>query len=423
MLVWAHLRAAERLAAGVSSLFGAGSAFAATQAAWRFLNNPRVSLASLIEPLRKEGRQRLAQTQAPFGLLVHDWCKLRFDHPRRKRDLATLTHSTDIGYELTTALLVSADDGSPLAPMEIHLGTGRGGLSTRSPSPSPASHLEQVLPTMEAAHQWDLPKPLVHVIDREADSVDHFRRWNAAGEKFLVRGDDRRVVWNGGSYLLSEIHQNLFQRKQLRCVGQGRYQGRLAEIWAVETEVILDRPARKNVADQRYEVPGPPLPVRAIFVEVRSKRGNRLAHWKLLSNVPPEWASSARLALCYYWRWQIESFFKLLKSHGHQLEQWQQATGSALARRLLVAAMACVVVWRLQADSSARAEEFKDFLVRLSGRQTKRGRRHTAPALLAGLWIFLSMLAVLEHYSLHDLKHFAAQLPSFDLTSTPNHDV
>lgn len=414
MLVWAHLHQAQRWAAGVPSRFDACSAFAAAQATWRFLKNPRVSLADLAEPLREEGRQRLVQTQAPFGLLIHDWSKLHFGQPRRKRDLAQLSHSSDVGYDLTTALLASADDGTPLAPMEIHLRTARGVLSTRRPAPPDQSHLEQVLPTMEAAAQWGLPKPLLHVIDREADSVDHFRRWDKAGQKFLVRGDDRRVCWKGQSYLLSEIYQDLFQRKQLRYMGQGRYHGRLAELWAVETQVILDRPAQKNVADRRYEVPGSPLPLRAVFVEVRTKGGKRLAHWKLLSNAPPDWAATALLAQCYYWRWRIESFFKLLKSQGHHLEQWQQATGSAMARRLLIAAMACVVVWQLEADRSARAEEFKDFLVRLSGRHTKRSRPHTAPALLEGLWIFLSILAVLEHYTLHDLKHFAQQLPYFD---------
>jgi hypothetical protein len=89
--------------------------------------------------------------------------------------------------------------------------------------------------------------------------------------------------------------------------------------------------------------------------------------------------------LGYHYRWTAESYFKLMKSHGLQLEQWQQATGEAIARRLLVASMACVVVWQLMHDESAPALELKDILNRLSGRQMKRNRPHTAPALLAGL--------------------------------------
>ena len=413
MLVQSHLHSAPELAAGVASLPSTGSAFAATQAAWRFLNNERVTLPALVEPLREAGRSRASATRARFALLVHDWCKLSYNQPRRKRDLTQLTHETDVGYELTTALLVSADDGSPLAPMEIHLKTGRGLLSTRDPRPRARPHLEQVLPTMKASRTWGLSKPIVHVIDREADSVDHYRRWDAAGEKFLIRADDRRVKWQGRSYLLSEIRGQLRREKQFRRVGEAVYRGRQAQLWVAETEVVLYRPAKKNVNGKKYERPGRPLALRFLVVQIRNERGKVLAEWMLLSNVPVEWATTEHLARCYYWRWRIESFFKLLKSHGQQLEQWEQETGPAIARRLLVAAMACVVVWQLQADDSPQATELKNVLVRLSGRQMKRQRPHTAPALLAGLWVLLSMLTLLEHYSLRDLKRLASKIPYF----------
>src|SRR4051812_42625362 len=77
-LVEAHMRNVPKLAAGVASLPGVSSAFAATQAAWRFFGNDRVPLAALVEPLRAAGRDRLATAEAPFALLVHDWSKLSF---------------------------------------------------------------------------------------------------------------------------------------------------------------------------------------------------------------------------------------------------------------------------------------------------------------------------------------------------------
>jgi hypothetical protein len=96
------------------------------------------------------------------------------------------------------------------------------------------------------------------------------------------------------------------------------------------------------------------------------------------------------------------------------LELWQQETGPAIARRLLVAAMACVVIWQLQADQSTEAGELKNILIRLSGRQTKRSRPHTAPALLAGLWVLLSTLALLEHCDLNHLRSLVARIRYFD---------
>ncbi len=410
-LVHSHLHAAPELAAGIAALPSCSTAFAATQAAWRFLNNERVTLNALIEPLRAGARTSAAVSQAPFHLLVHDWAKLSFDHPHGKRDLVQLTHATDVGYELTTALLVRADNGQPLAPMELHLRTADGVLSTRTPAPRVRPHLEQVLPTMNASATWGLSKPLVHVIDREADSVDHYRRWDQAGHRFLIRADDRRVKWNGKPALLSGVARHLHDQGHLQHVGEGSYQGHPAALWVAETSVILHRPAKKNVRGKRYTRPGRALKLRLLVVQLRDDAGTVLAQWLLLSNVPPKWATTEHLAWCYYWRWRIESYFKLLKSHGQQLEHWQQETGPAVARRLLIASMACVLVWNLQADPSAEANRFRDILVRLSGRQTKRKRPHTAPALLAGLWVLLSMLALLEHVDLQDLKQLAKLLP------------
>lgn len=414
-MVFSHMRSAPAFAAGVASLPDQGKAFSATQAAWRFLNNDRVTLPALVEPLRAVGRERAATTISPFIMLVHDWSKLTYRPGRSesgKQDLAQLTHSKDVGYELTTALLVNADDGSPLSPMELHCLTGNGVLSTRARTRA-VDHLGQVLPTMAASLTWGLSKPLLHVIDREADSVGHYRSWHKAGHKFLVRADDRHVKWNGERCRLSDIRRDLGRGRHFQQageIGEALYQGKPATLFIAETEVVLDRPAKKKIDGRSVAIPGSPMTLRYILVQLRDATGKSLAEWMLLSNAPRDWATTEQLARCYYWRWRIESFFKLLKSHGHQLEQWQQETGPAIARRMLIAAMACVVVWQLDHDASATAMKFKDALVRLSGRQVKKKKRHTAPALLAGLWVLLSMLALLEHTDLNELKDFAARL-------------
>ena len=142
-----------------------------------------------------------------------------------------------------------------------------------------------------------------------------------------------------------------------------------------ETEVILIGLPRRTCG-KRFQVAGRALTLRYIVVQLREGKGKVLAQWMLLTNAPKR-VTAEHLAHCYYWRWRIESYFKLLKSHGQQLEQWQQETGPAVARRLLVASMACVVVWQLQADDSQEAKELKRILIRLSGRQMKRNDPHT----------------------------------------------
>ncbi len=415
-LVKAHMHTSPPVEAGAALRGGLASGFSATQAVWRFLNNERVSLTALVEPLREQAARTVTSSGDSWALLIHDWSKLDYHRHASKRDVVQLTHATDVGYELTTALLVSGSDGVPIAPLEMHLKTAEGFLSTRVPSPPrDAHHLAQVLPTMQAADGWGLSCGLVHVIDREADSVGHFRQWDAAGPRFLVRADDRRVRWEGRSALLSEVVQSLEENGVFRDVREVTYQGRSARQWVAQTTLVLHRPATHWVGDRQREVAGRPLELRLVVARVCDDRGKVQAQWLLLTNVPTDAAGAAVIALWYYWRWRIESFFKLLKSSGQSIEQWQQETGMAIARRLLVAAMACVVVWQLQRNNTPQAVEMKRLLVRLSGRAMKRTRPVTDPALLAGLYVLLAILDLLDHEDtdLNTLRQLAQQTLHF----------
>ena len=412
-LVQRHLDAVPSGAAGCASMPSACSAFADTMGAWRFFNNPRISFAELIEPLRESARQALAATGAPVVMLVHDWCKLSDPGHTTKQDQAELSQGNNRGYELTTVLAVDGSNGAPLAPLEVHFKTADGLLSTRESEPANVHHLDQVLPTMNASRGWKLTGPALHVIDREADSVGHYRAWHAAGHHFLVRGQDHRVVtWEGRKLARRSVSEELAKRGAFQPSGPVLSQGVAADLWVAETEVVLAQPARtmvivgrgKNAKKKQRQIAGEALTMRMIVAKVCDAEGNVLATWHLLSNAPMELLTAKQLAQCYYWRWRIESYFKLLKSHGQQLEHWRQETGAAIFRRLLVATMACVTVWQLLADTSLAAIELKDILIRLSGRQMKRTVPYTAPALLAGLWSLLSLLEYLETHELSDLK-------------------
>jgi hypothetical protein len=407
-LVESHMNVVQAVAAGVKALPRTGKAFAATQAAWRFFANPRVTLPKLIEPLRRVGRDACDESASPYVLLVHDWSKMDYDGHKSKTDLTQLSQELDWGYELTGALLVDAHDGAPLAPMGISVLSAAGMHTTESDTPEPrVGHLEQVLPWMDASCSWDLSKPCVHVIDREADSLKHLRTWHAAGHLFLVRGDDRRVTFREESHLLSEIVGILQCEARFAPHGDVRIRGRKGRQWVAETKIVLDGPAWGRTPEGKTcRVPGPPLPVRLVVVQVRAADGKSLAEWLLLTNV---WDMSARqIAQWYYWRWKIESFYKLLKSSGLEMEEWLQEKATAIAKRLLVGCMACVTVWNLQRQTTPEAEQCQQFLVRLSGRQMKRNRPVTAPALLAGLHMLLTMLDVLDHYTPAQLRDFAA---------------
>jgi len=420
-LVRAHVKLGNLSTAGPAIPADQLRAHTATQATWRFLNNERVTLSALVHPLREAGRVATSQSRSPFVLVVHDWCKLDFKTHTAKTDVIELTHENDVGYDLTTSLLVDAGMGAPLAPVQMHLATAKKVHSTAIDAPSRNDHhLEQLLPTMNEIAEWHLPRRPVHIIDREADSLGHFRQWMPAGHLLLVRADDRRVLWDGTPKLLSEITKELDLQGHFQETRQVLYQGKMATQLVAEANVVLHKPHKTRRGGKQYEVAGPRVPLRLVVARVIDEKGNLLAEWLLLTNVPADEMPAAGIALWYYWRWRIESFFKLLKSHGLNAEGWQQETGLAIARRLLVASMACVVIWNLQHDTSRASEEFKQVLVKLSGRTMKYGVKYTAPALLAGYFVYLMMADFLSSspYSLHELQSLARQSGiSFDDTA------
>lgn len=407
-LVESHLNVLQAVAAGIKATPGAGRAFAATQGAWRFFKNPQVTLAELVQPLRDVGRQACLESESPYVLVAFDWSKMDYDGHANKRDLTQLTQKLDRGYEMAAALLVDAADGAPLAPMGLSVLCATGMYTTEHDGPQPPlSHLEQVLPWMEQADSWELSKQPVFVIDREADSVRHLRGWDAAGHRFLVRVDDRLVMFRDQSQKISQVVATLQADGCFAAHGDISVRGLGGTQWVAETEVTLEQPGWVCTADGKgHRVPGPPLRVRLVVVQVRDAEGCLLAEWLLLTNV---WDVSAlQVAHWYYWRWRIESFYKLLKSSGLELEEWLQETASAIAKRLLVGCMACVTVWSLQRQQTPEAIACQTFLVRLSGRQMKRTRPITAPALLCGLHMLLCMLEVLKSHSIDELRTYAA---------------
>lgn len=410
------MSSSNRNAAGPSLLPGNAQATAATQAAWRFLNNERVGLAALVEPLRHAGREACRQSPSDFVLLVHDWCKIDYKRHTSKKDLRQITHKDDIGYDMTTALLVDAHDGRPLAPMQIHLKTADCVHSTAvEPLHQDWHHLDQLGPTMREAGDWGLDRTVVHVIDREADSLGEFRDWDEAGHRFLVRCDERRVLWNDEPWLISEIADHFDSEVLFDDIGEALHHGKVVRQEVAETKVVLHRPHKTRVDGKQYEVAGGPLPLRLVVTRLIDEQGYIVAQWTLLCNIWGNEVSGQWIAYWYYWRWQIESFFKLLKSHGQELEHWQQETGEAIARRLLVAAMACVAIWGLQRDDSPEAAKTKAILIRLSGRSMKNGRTSTAPALLAGFMVLLSLNDLLDHtdVDLTTLRRIATRAAPF----------
>jgi hypothetical protein len=425
-----HMSGLHAVAAGLRALPGVANSFAATQAAWRFYANEHIGLPQLAEPVIACAKAQIPRACRDYCLIAMDWSGLHFNHTQ-KADRVELFHHADLGYELFTALALSDIDGRPLAPVALDLRAAEGLHTTRSPDLLPVpSQLDILLPMMDHVEGLKLGKRPVFIIDREGDSVGHHRQFEAAGRLFLIRANDSpHVFWNDRKMPLKQVAKAFAGMQALEDSCAVLFKGTPARQSVGETLVTLRRPARthrttgtgKHRKKRHHNIAGAPITLRLIVSEVRDQSGKVLATWLLLTNLP-ESVTPETAALWYYWRWRIESFHKLIKSAGLHIEQWQQESAGALARRLLVAAMAVTWVWQLAKDPHPEAQELQQVLVGLSGRQIKRGKGRpafTIPALLAGLGVLMPMLCLLEQYSAEELRTLVGKTLPFSQFHPP----
>jgi len=396
------MNSTDTLSAGLRALPNKSSSFASTQAAWRFYKNESVTLTKLHEPLLIAAHHSITMHCSDYALCVHDWSRLNYRKHTSKLDKYQMTHDTDVGYDLQSSLILSDQTGQPLAPVAQRLVTAEGSYATYQEnelSETVENHLNEVTHCINKLEEQSFSKPLVHIIDREADSVAHIREWEANQYHWLTRARKTPMVeFKGKSMPCAQVANALHFEKSR----QVNYHGKQQWQWVSEACIRLTRPAKPSQKKQKNPaIPGVPVDVRLVVSRILSDEGDVLAEWLLMTNVLTVEASE--IALWYYWRWQVECFFKLLKKAGHDLESWQQETGLAIAKRLLVVSMACVTVWEVAAAQGKKAEAFRIFLIKLSGKQMKWGKSFTNPALLSGLWVFLSMQEVLDCYSTEEL--------------------
>lgn len=402
-LVRAHMQSTHELAAGVRSALNKNIAFSQTQAAWRFFNNERCTLSELSQPLLQAAHESSQNECDSFILMLHDWSYLGYNKHTSKKDTYN-TFKACIGYDLQSSLAISDRHGGPLALVAMNLKTKNETWSSYAETLECLTHLEELPKRINWLESQNFAKPLVHIVDREGDSAGFFRTFSS-DTNWLIRVKGSSRASDGISKKIQEIAKDL-EYTQARSV---EYKGIPANQLIAETQITITRPARQGGVNRKGDdgkrsppIKGAPVQVRLIVSRVIDSSGKELATWYLLSNMIS--ISATTLALWYYWRWSIENYFKLLKSAGMQLESWQQTTGLAIARRLLVASMACACVWQIAHAKGAEAGELRSVLVRLSGRQMKWKVEFTYNALLAGLWALLAMDDMLNSYGVEKIK-------------------
>jgi len=369
-------------------------------------------LEQLAAPLLAAGREALADTEGRYALSAHEWAHLDYSDPGSKKERTRLKGKNLWGDELGTALWLSEQTGAPLAVVCQNRLAADGLPSPRSEEVLPeVSQLDGLSAARRFVDGCEVGKPTVHIADRECASVGHYRHWQQAPRCFVVRAKTHRRVKPGRQEKSGrEGVEELSQQPRFRYSREVEVKGRVAKPYVAEPSVVIDRPAqphRTRHGPTPRRVPGAPIALRLVISRIEDQDGPLLSEGLLWTNVPggeqPGGIPAEQIAQWYYGRWKIESFFKLLKRAGQHLEHGQQETAEAIAKRLLVATLACGVVWQLARRAEPEASALRQLLIRLSGRQMKWGTAFTEPALLAGLGILLVLLDIMEQYDLEEI--------------------
>ena len=101
--------------------------------------------------------------------------------------------------------------------------------------------------------------------------------WDQSGHLFLVRSDDRRVLWNDESWLISEIADHFNSQLLFKNSGEALHHGKPVMLEVAEAEIVLHRPHKIYVDGKQKEVRGRPLPMRLVMPRLIDEDGDIVA--------------------------------------------------------------------------------------------------------------------------------------------------
>ena len=389
------------------------SAIAQVQAVWRFLNNPSVTIKDLFIPVTTHLEQEIENQCSEYILAPSDWSNINYRNHNSKSDRIYVKGKDNCKqnmYDLQSTIALSDRTGEPISSIVHNLKTSKNIYSTYDENiDMNLTHMEELL--VRANHMRDninTNKKIVHIVDRESDVIASMRAFDEENHLFLFRGKDNSKVQYYDKELKKDIdikQGDLVKRLTLgEMVKSIKYRKKDVTIYANECKITITRDATKSTRTEDgktkiIKTPGKPLKLRFIVERLVDKDNNIVAQWILLSNLFDENVTADTLANWYYYRWKIESYFKLLKSSGFNLEEWQQRDPLAIFKRLLVVSNSSMFVWKIANDKSNNAKRIRDILIQLSGRQIQKDIEWTYPALLSGLESYLITIDLLTKFS------------------------
>ncbi len=331
--------------------------WASTKAAYRFMDNDRVSEQDILSGHFQATAQRFATTDGPI-LVLQD--TTTFSYERERPELigyagSAITSAQRRGRAKPSPQCgILMHSGLAVTPQGLPLGLAAIKFWSRKEFKDTATRRSKVNFTripigQKESFRWienlrqstsrlGDPDRCVHIGDRESDIFELFGAACELGTHFLVRTCTNRLAGDG-------VHTVADEMSEVRVKGLHRIEFRDAK--GRPHQALLEIRYRRltvwpPLAKQRHY---PALRLTVIHATERSEpAGRERIEWKLLTDLPVNSRVDAIEKIDWYaMRWKIETFHKNLKS-GCKAEESQLRTASRLTNLI---AIFCILAWRV----------------------------------------------------------------------------
>lgn len=323
--------------------------WAETKAAYRFFDHDGVTHDKVMKPHQEATIERMAQE--PVVLLPQDTTELNYTSKPETKGLGKLCYEAQQGLYLHPTLAITPGRVClGVVNMEILI---REALGKKANASLPIEQKESVrwLNSYRVAQTLSKQLPetkVVSIADREGDIYEIFAEASEAkgSDKadWIIRSQHNRCLTSdgkkdNGKKLLNRVQQSevigvvefdlpATPKRKARRIKQ--------EIRAITAR--LKPPYRKDKQLRAIEVNA------VLATEVRAPEGEQPIKWLLLTSLPVDTNERALQVIEWYLcRWQIEVFFRILKS-GCKVESLQL---QELKRLEVCLAMYMIITWRI----------------------------------------------------------------------------
>lgn len=316
-----------------------------TKATYRFFDNDKVKDQDILTPHQLATQKRLQNH--PIVLAIQDTTQLDFTHHPATQGLGILSDPDHQGLFYHPTLLVTPDKVPlGLAHHQVWKRSLKhfGKKHARKNRPISKKESQKWLHSLDQTAQLQKENPhlhLVNIADREADIFDFFLHAEKLSIDLLVRAAWNRRVDQPEKYLWDHMKAVPVSGHLSITVPRKKKQPPREAILSIRYDRVSLKPPKHRSKEKNLK----PMTLWAIWArEEHPPKGVEAISWMLLTTIPISSLEEALEKIHWYTcRWQIELFFKILKS-GCRIEERQFETADRIKRCL---ALDAVVAWRV----------------------------------------------------------------------------